>query len=269
MKNILFTYIVFILITFTASLIYVEYVNKNTPRAIREKTINTNEFKETSIVPDIIKTINKANSDIKTLNCKNLSIKIEQEGKVFGLKGFLNYEKNNNFRLKASSFAGLELEMGSNSTHFWFWSKRMQPKALYYCRHGYLHNTRLRSPFVPMWIMSSLGIDEIEKNSIFKESNGKIYASKDVESSNGKVAHAVIVDNNKIIGYYLFNSNNQITTLSQIETENNIPKRIYIEWKEENVSMELLLNNVTINNYVNRSTFNMPEYPKTINMEGY
>src|SRR5687768_10455147 len=40
-------------------------------------------------------------------------------------RGEILLEKPGRFRLKVSSILGQEMDIGSNDTHFWFWSKRM------------------------------------------------------------------------------------------------------------------------------------------------
>lgn len=224
-------------------------------------------------IDPIVEKIQEENGKIKSLTCRNLTLKILQNGKAFTATGFLYYEKEKNFRMKLNSFRGLELDMGSNDTHFWFWSKSMSPVALYYARHEFIDKTRLRDPFNPIWIMRSLGVDQINPDSKFVTMDDKIYANEDVKSARGKeLIRSCIIDKETktIFGYYLFNKDNTFVTITNIERDaQNIPSKIYTSWKEEDVAMEFIFHDLEINKIPKRGIFAMPNHFKKIDMENY
>ena len=73
------------------------------------------------------------------------------------LDGTIQYKKNNNFKMITESAFGKESEIGSNDIMFWFWSKRMEPRALYYAYNTDLELTRLKAPFNPVFVRQTLG----------------------------------------------------------------------------------------------------------------
>ena len=65
------------------------------------------------------------------------------------------------FRMRASMpFTGPEVDIGSNDELFWFWIRRSQPPALYYCRHDQFAASAARQimPVEPQWIIEALGL---------------------------------------------------------------------------------------------------------------
>ncbi len=65
------------------------------------------------------------------------------------------------FRMRASTaLTGPEVDIGSNDDLFWFWIKRSQPAALYFCRHDQYAASAARQimPVEPQWIVEALGL---------------------------------------------------------------------------------------------------------------
>ena len=61
---------------------------------------------------------------------------------------------------------GPELDLGSNDELFWFWVKRSQPPAIYYCRHDQFAASQARqmTPFEPRWLIEALGVVEFDRS---------------------------------------------------------------------------------------------------------
>ena len=73
---------------------------------------------------EIIEEFNKINLQIKNFECRNVDVKMWQNGMRHKISGTLFYEKPNNLRMKIWSFMGEELDLGSNKDIFWYWSRR-------------------------------------------------------------------------------------------------------------------------------------------------
>ena len=68
------------------------------------------------------------------------------------------------FRLRAATaITDADIDIGSNDEMFWFWTRREQPAALYFCRHDQFFASSARSifPVAPDWIMEALGLVRI------------------------------------------------------------------------------------------------------------
>jgi len=219
-----------------------------------------------------IKIINEKNSKIRSFFCENVSVKIKQNSITSKVHGFIAYEKDLNFKLELSSLFGLELDMGSNSNLFWVWSKRMKPRStMFFANHKDLYKTRLKDPFVPMWIMGALGFQEISCNNIeIFETKKHLIVSRKVVSPNGKkLIKKTFIDKKSflIIGHYLYDyDGNEVIVMQISHLYDETLDKIYIRWNKENVIMSLNFKDPKINLKINSRVFGLPNYKNKINM---
>ena len=83
------------------------------------------------------------------------------------LRAHFAYQRPCFFRLRADTgFTGQEVDLGSNAQLFWFWVKRNEPPAVYYCRHDQFATSQARQmiPIEPNWLIEALGTMEIDPN---------------------------------------------------------------------------------------------------------
>lgn len=77
------------------------------------------------------------------------------------------FEKPKRLRILAGAVIGwgTEVDIGSNDELFWFWGKRMQPKAIYYAYHQQFAASSVRSmiPIEPEWLLETLGLIELKE----------------------------------------------------------------------------------------------------------
>jgi hypothetical protein len=80
------------------------------------------------------------------------------------LRANIAFERPRRFRLLAEIMNSPELDLGSNDRFFWFWIKRSQPPAVYYCRHEEFSTGAARRvvPIDPDWLIEALGIAEFD-----------------------------------------------------------------------------------------------------------
>lgn len=77
------------------------------------------------------------------------------------LRANLALERPRKFRLRAETgLTGPELDVGSNEGLFWFWVKRNQPPAIFFCRHEQYYASAARQvvPVEPEWLIDALGL---------------------------------------------------------------------------------------------------------------
>lgn len=77
------------------------------------------------------------------------------------LRADIALERPRRFRLRADTvLTGLEADLGSNDEQFWFWARRSQPPALYFCSHERFAVSPIRQilPVDPRWIVEALGL---------------------------------------------------------------------------------------------------------------
>jgi hypothetical protein len=110
----------------------------------------------------VIEVVNRNSSQIHSFSTSRASI----SGSGFPSLGATSiaFERPKRFRLRAGTGFGTELDVGSNDELFWYWVKREQPPAVYYCRHEQFATcqARQRLPFEPSWLIEALGVAEFD-----------------------------------------------------------------------------------------------------------
>lgn len=250
-----------ILIFFIFSLFLLNTLKNNNNNSEKIKKPIGNEINSDPI-------INKINDNSKNINKIQSKIKIQQG--IFSIYGFIAFEKPNNFSMVCNSILGKELEIGSNKDYFWFFSRNMKPKALYYCFAGDVEKTRLRKIFYPSLLKEFLCIHEIN-NKKLKINKDFIYSEEKINLGQQVFDKITIIKNNKIIGYLLFENDKMIIKIEILEFQKIdkkiLPKKIKIEWIEENIEQEWILSETQINS--NFSSWSMPDYKIKINLVDY
>lgn len=219
-------------------------------------------------VLSLLKTINTKNSRIKNIVCTD--VQIRAKGLPFQLKSTLLFEKEKNFRMIVKSIFGKELDIGSNDDQFWFWSKRMNPPALYFSAHKDLYKTRLKTPFHPLLLMESLSINKIKTDQVKFYKNDKYLLLEEEWTSpmNVPVIKKILIDLNlgAIKGHYLYDDGGLVASAEIKKISNGLPSEIIIIWYEENIAMSWKLDNLRINQMIDPNYWKLPNYRKTINM---
>jgi len=80
------------------------------------------------------------------------------------LRTNLAFQRPKRFRLQAEWMTSPELDVGSNDELFWFWVKRNEPPAVYYCRREQFAMSPARQmiPIEPDWLIEALGVVEFD-----------------------------------------------------------------------------------------------------------
>lgn len=224
---------------------------------------------------------NNRNKLIRNFQCDKMKIVAWYNGMAYKLNGDLFYEKENKFRMIIKSLVGTEADIGSNEEMFWFWFKRMKPKGLYFAKHEDLHKTGMKTPFNPLWIMKSLGLDqeEMPKNARILQTDQSWIIKALTEDSNGRLVYKVVLFDKEIMrikGYILQDAITQQTISASVISSYNtkwidglpifIPKEIAYSWYEEDVTMLFVLESSEVNHEINKEYWNIPYHDKTIDM---
>jgi hypothetical protein len=110
----------------------------------------------------VIEVVNRNSSQIQSFSTGRASL----SGSGFpSLTASVAFQRARRFRLQAGTGFGAELDLGSNDERFWFWVKRSQPPAIYFCRHDQFSTSQARkvTPFEPQWLIEALGVMEFDR----------------------------------------------------------------------------------------------------------
>jgi len=202
--------------------------------------------------------------------------KLTVQSHGFKLDSCLLYEKPRNFKMVNWSFLGKESELGSDQDYFWFWSKRMNPPALYYARHEDLPKTNLKTPFNPNWLAEIVGINEIPTAVVASDYNQYVVIMYEAKSLTGEmVTRAYLVDpkTKAFVGHYVFNAAWQPIISAEITDHYVIngfyvPKEMTVIWFEENFRSKWYFEQPQINVAIDPENWKMPEIKERINLDG-
>lgn len=234
-------------------------------------TIPTNPISQQPKIPDLVFKINEKNSKIKSLQCDDMDVYIWQNGIRIRLTGEIYYDKSDNFRMFVNSILGKELDLGSNKDVFWYWSRRNDREGLYYARYEDFFSTRLKTPFNPIFLRTSFGIDTLPTENVnFAENDNGLLVITKSKNSTGQTINKYTFINKKtelIEGYLIAYENGTKSASAEIlEYQNGLPKNILFHYYEEDKIMRFDLRNNTINSFIDNEKFSMPNIKPQINM---
>lgn len=238
------------------------------PKSIELPELNLSEMPQHDPkITEIIGLINQKNNKITSAYTDNMPIKVSNSGITFRLNGELAFYKEKKFRLKiAHKITGKEMDLGSNNSIFWFWSRRINPPALYFSKHENLSNTNLKSALNPILMIESLNLSEIKIDGIksCKKTENQIVIWENRQSPSNEILELrtfIDVQKNIVLEKNLLNQlGNKIVTT--IYKEN----KIYFQYHEENTWMEWDMKNLQFNNAIPENYWQMPNMTQNIDI---
>lgn len=231
---------------------------------------NLKGYKNTFQAIKLIKEASNKSLFIKSLESSNILIRTKRSF----AKGSLCYE-GDNIRLIVNSFLGKEIDIGSNSSIFWFWSKRIRPQALYYSNHNDSPNNRLRPVFNKQWVFdcfffNKFNIDNYKKLDFFLLNNSLVVKEKRKVSETDHVFIFTTIDLKDLIvtskHMYDLEDNALAAVNYQNFDDNYLPRLVTINWYEENIYMEWEIKEFIINEPIDSNNWNPPNYNLKINI---
>ena len=111
----------------------------------------------------VMNVVNSNSGQVQSLFTSQASVTIP--GSPTALRTLVAYQRDRRLRLRAdTALSGTEMDLGSNDEMFWFWVKRNQPPALYFCRHDQFAGSAARQilPVEPTWLPRALGVVTFE-----------------------------------------------------------------------------------------------------------
>jgi hypothetical protein len=223
------------------------------------------------VVPEVILKINSRNSNIESFVVEKMRVKTWEKGARFKLDGSLFYKKDLFFRMQISSLFGEELDLGANDKIFWYWSRRDRQPGLYYAFYEDFTATRLKTPFNPMFLRVSLGLEEIDtKNAKIVSKNGFIaIVTQTINAMNQRVLYTLFVNEEKerIEGCLITDLNDNPLASCEIQSfSGDLPEKILYTWHEEKKMMLLEFENPQENVEISDTKWEIPRKEPKINM---
>jgi len=249
------------------------WLKLNEPRpstVITEKQQQLTQIEQTTRIPEVVGEFNKINSQITSFDGSDMIVKIWENGMRLKVSGSMYYEKPLSFRMKVRSIMGEEMDMGSNNEHFWYWSRRDKHPGLYYASYADYFKTRLKTPFNPVFLRESLGLDQIDPTGakIVEKENDVMLVWPKITATGQKVLYSVFLNKQtkRMDGIVVTDLNGKPLTSCDVEYDGVLPKRIVYDWQEEQRSLVLEFRRPAMNQSLSPNHWQMPDYTPKINM---
>jgi len=110
---------------------------------------------------DVATAVNENTAKVHSLRANQASIAMSDGVMPVSLNAMIAVERPKRFRLKATApVLGPVADAGSNDELFWFWTKAMQPQAVFFCRHEQFQQSPMRGmvPLEPQWLVEAFGL---------------------------------------------------------------------------------------------------------------
>lgn len=222
-------------------------------------------------LPPVVQLINGRNAQIKSLGCDDMEMKVWLNGHRYRLTGSLYYAKPKSFRMEISSILGKEVDVGSNDKLFWYWSRRDKNPGLHFASHADISKTRLKTPFNPMFLRATLGLEILPAENVkVMEKGDNIMLVYPRQNAMGEpILFSVFINKTRkqVDGYLVTNkAGTNIAACEVQEYSGDVPVKILYNWYEENRVMLMTLNRPVLNPTMPPSVFQMPNITPKKNM---
>ena len=218
----------------------------------------------TASLNQVIEVVNDNSSRINSFYASRAKI---------GVPGFpqlnanIAFERPRNFRLRAETmFTGPEVDLGSNSELFWFWIRRNQPPAMFFCRHDQFAGSSARQivPVEPEWLVQALGVVSFDAGEQHQGPFPVRAGRVEIRSTNPNVpassADAVtrltVIDDSRgtVLEEHLYDRSGQRIATAKLSKHVRdpasgviLPRHVEIEWPSAKFEMSIEMSDVQIN----------------------
>jgi hypothetical protein len=214
----------------------------------------------------IIAAVNQNSSRIQSISVTGVTITIPDMLGLPLLSGNIAAERPGRFRLTAgTAVSGQEVDLGSNDELFWMWVRRNQPPAVYYCRHAQFANSNIRQvmPVEPTWLLSAIGIVDLNPADVFDgplpspRGPGTVELRSWMPSASGTLQRVTVIDARRawVLEQHIYNqAGNTLLASARADTHRyypveqiSLPERVSIEVPSASLRMTINLGAVQIN----------------------
>jgi len=208
----------------------------------------------------IIQVVNGNNSQIRNFAAPQATL----SGTGFPtLQASVVFERPQRLRIRAGTgMLGQELDVGSNDELFWFWARRSQPPAVYFCRHAQFASSPVRQTLLidPYWLIEALGIGELSPSQPHQgplmRTDGRLEIRTVRDTPNGPSTKITVLDrvHGLVLEQHVLNGQNQVVASAYTSQHRRdplsglgMPTVIDIRVPLQQTALRLNLGNVQIN----------------------
>jgi len=223
----------------------------------------------------VVQTVNANNSRIQSFWTTEATL---SGPGIPPLRANLAFQRPRQFRLLAETgLTGPELDLGSNDELFWFWARRSEPPAIYFCRHEQFATSPARRylPFEPDWMIEALGIAELDPalphQGPFPLPGNRLEVRTVRESADGPMTKVTVIDgcHGWVVEQRLYDAQGRLLASSQTSGHRRdplsglvMPTVADVRFPPAQLALRIRLGNVQINRPLagGPELFGLPRY---------
>ncbi len=191
----------------------------------------------------------------------------------------LAYAARRRFRLMAeTALTGVEVDLGSNDELFWFWAKRSDPPALFFCRHDRYQTSAASQlvPIDPQWVIDSMGLATLDlrmrHNGPLAMGDGRFSVETLLPRPDGTWTRTMIIDTElgTVVEQHLRDPLGRLVTSSiasehrrDVLNEVTLPGHIELSWPVANFTLAIDVKDWEIN-YPDQRPAELWQMPQSI-----
>ena len=247
------------------------------PNMLQSKYQLPRQLPPNPTIEQVIEVVNRNNGQIQSFWTDQASL---SGPNIPSLRTTVAYQRPRYFRMTASTgLTGSELDIGSNDQLFWFWVRRNDPPALYYCRHDQYATSAAKNmiPIAPDMLINALGTAIFEPGAQyqgpFPKGGDRLEIHTVQNGPEGPTTKVTVIDAAQgwILEQNIYNSQG-ILLAGAIAKQHRqdpltglwMPKVVEINCPASQFSIRLDLGNVQINRTpINANQWTMPTYQGT------
>jgi hypothetical protein len=229
---------------------------------------------------DLVRHLNANIARVNSWRCTSAKITSRERGLTpMSLSAVISVEGDRNFRLTANNpLGGREVDLGSNSERFWFWSPRSETKHVYTARHDQLAQAQeyFPIPFQPDWLMEVLGVIPIDETEVTLEPPepgarvGTLVANR-VSPQGEPVKKLTVVDlcHGLVLEHWLLDQRGRLIAKATLRDHRPdpatgvvLPRQIDLDWPQARLGLALTFGPLEVNpTRLPPQTWTMPVVP--------
>jgi hypothetical protein len=232
---------------------------------------------EPATLDDVVRVVNENTYRVRSLHTADAQISVPMTPT---LQATIALDRPQRFRLRAeTSLTGAEVDLGSNDELFWFWVRRNQPRATYFCRHDQFAASPIRQiiPVEPQWLVEAFGLTwfdpQEQHEGPLPAGEGRLRVRTTRRNSLGQALTKItVLDSARgwILEQHLFDEQGQrIATALTSEHRRDLlhdvvlPRQLEIHWPAAQATMTIQVGAWDVNTLADdsRQLWVMPEYP--------
>jgi hypothetical protein len=214
----------------------------------------------------------------RLMGWRSSDVRISASGKgilVPKLDANLSVESPRNLRLVATSIRGKEVDFGSNSERFWFWTKAERPDIILTATHDGQQNL-IELPFPPSWLMEALGVVPLDtsRSQLLREAADldevQLVSNQLLDGRPVQRVMTVNLALGQIVQHALFDQQSQLIASARMsdfrrpngeDASTRLPHRVELNWVRAKMKLTLTMKEIDVNPQFNSHTWELLQDP--------